>query len=173
MISLVSCIVKSNEMKMNDLNFDIGILNEELLKKDGENISFKNEEVKKFYERYKNEIHSFNQKRLHKILDESNIKVKVILKTLGNLNKIVINDLKIEYIDHSKKENTFCIEKSKELFNIEKNSKIANKEKAEIIFTFNVDMLGKDKIGIYIHNKIKQYIYRFGKEKDVMTFLLG
>ena len=159
MISLVSGIAK---------------LNEELLKKDDENISFKNEEIKKFYVKYKNEIHSFKQEKLHNILEESNIKVEVILKTLENLNNIVINDSKIEYIDHGNKENNFCIEKSEDLFNVEKNSKIENKEKAEIIFTFNVDMLGKDKIGIYIYNNnIKQYIYRFGKEKDVMTFLLG
>lgn len=175
MVCLVSFIVKSQEMEINNLNFNAEVLNgEELVKKDAENISFKNEEIKKFYEKYKNEIYSFKQEKLHNILDESNIEVEVILKTLENSNRIIINDSKIEYIDHNKEANRVCIKKSKELFNVDETSKITNKEKFKIIFTFNVDMLNRDKVGIYIYNNNeKKYIYRFGKEKDAMTFLLG
>ena len=42
MVCLVSCIVKSQEIEINNLNFNAEVLNgEELVKKDAENISFK------------------------------------------------------------------------------------------------------------------------------------
>ena len=45
---------------------------------------------------------------------------------------------------------------------------------ADISFVFNVSILDKDEVGIYfINNESKEYIYFFGKEKDLWTFLVG
>lgn len=142
--------------------------NEKIIEKKNDNITFKNEKVKEFYQKYESELNSFKKEKLHKIYDDLKLRVELIINTLDNTHKVIITSTKVEYIDYQNKENNCCIESSEDLV------RDYTLNMADISFVFYVSILDKDEIGIYfIDNESKKYIYFFGKEKDLWTFLVG
>lgn len=188
MIHLEQFYAKVNNLYFGKKYFGNELLeNEKIIEKDKENITFKNTKVKEFYQKYEDEINSFKRERLHKIYDDLKLRVEFIFNTPDNIHKFVVNGTKIEFIDYQNKENDFYIESSEALQIKEKFSRILdNREKvsskdsvrnytldsADISFVSIVNVLGKDEKGIYfINNSNKEYVYIFGKEKELCTFL--
>lgn len=163
--------------------------NEKIIEKKDGNINFKNGKVKEFYQKYENEIFSFDRKNLRKIYDDLKLRVEFILNTMDNTRKVIINSTRVEFIDSQNKNNYFYIETAKNLFfKRESNQILDDKEKSisgelvqnssldivDISFISTVNVLDKDKYGIYfINDDKKEYIFFWGKEKDLKTFLLG
>lgn len=163
--------------------------NEKIIEKKDGNINFKNGKVKEFYQKYENEIFSFDRKNLRKIYDDLKLRVEFILNTMDNTRKVIINSTRVEYIDSQNENNYFYIETAKNLFfKRDSNQILDDKEKSisgelvqnssldivDISFISTVNVLDKDKYGIYfINDDKKEYIFFWGKEKDLKTFLLG
>ncbi len=191
MFNLEQCYAKVNNLDFVKKYFGNELVeNEKIIEKENGNIAFKNEKVKEFYQKYESELNSFKREKLHKIYDDLKLRVELIINTLDNIHKVMITSTKVEYIDYQNKENNCCIESSEALLIKRKfNQVLDEKEKApfedlvrdyaldmaDISFVFNVSILDKDEVGIYFinNNKNKEYIYVFGKEKDLWTFLVG
>lgn len=190
MFNMEQCYAKVNNSALVKKYFGNNLLeNEKIIEKENGNITFKNEKVKEFYQKYESELNSFKREKLHQIYDDLKLRVELIINTLDNIHKVIITSTKVEYIDYQNKENNCCIESSEALwikrkFNriLDDNEKVSSEElvrdytldMADISFVFNVSILDKDEIGIYfINNESKKYIYFFGKEKDLWTFLVG
>lgn len=190
MFNIEQCYAKVNNLDFVKKHFGNELLeNEKIIQKENGNMAFKNEKVKEFYQKYESELNSFKREKLHKIYDDLKLRVEFIINTLDNTHKVMITSTKVEYIDYRNKENNCCIESAEALLIKRKfNQVLDEKEKApsgdlvrdyaldmaDISFVFNVNILDKDEVGIYfINNESKEYIYIFGKEKDLWTFLVG
>lgn len=190
MINLEQCYAKVNNLDFVKKYFGNELLeNEKIIGKDSDDIIFKNAKVKEFYQKYESEIYSFERKKLHKIYDDLKLRVEFILNTTDNIRKVIVNGTKLEYIDYKDKSNNYYIESSESLWTKRKfNQVLDGKEKntnkclvrdytldiADISFISTVNVLDKDEVGIYFTNdNNKEYIYVFGKEKDLWTFLVG
>lgn len=191
MFNMVQCYAKVNNSVLIKKYFGDNLLeNEKIIEKENGKITFKNEKVKEFYQKYESEINSFKREKLHKIYDDLKLRTELIINTPDNTRKVIITGTKVEYIDYQNKENDFYIESSESLFTKRKFNQILDrKEKssdnclvrnytlniADISFISTVNILNKDEIGIYFinNNSNKEYIYTFGKEKDLWNFLVG
>lgn len=191
MFNLEQCYAKINNLDFVKKHFGNELVeNEKIIEKENGKITFKNEKVKEFYQKYESELNSFKREKLHKIYDDLKLRVELIINTLDNTHKVMITSTKVEYIDYQNKENNCCIESSEALlikrkFNqvLDEKEKVSSKDlvrdyavdMADISFVFNANILDKDEFGIYFinNNKNKEYIFFFGKEKDLWTFLVG